>query len=312
MILKHKKIIKITDIADVISEKTLIPVYEIAGVNKKYINNLSKHLNKKIIGQDEAIETLINSTKKIKCGFKDDNKPISFLFVGPTGVGKTKLALDYGKYMFGNNVVRLDLSEYRDSTSINKFLGSSPGYVGYDDGNNKLEEIRKCPHSLILLDEIEKAHPSILNLFLQILDDGKITDNKGNVVYFNNDIIIMTSNIGYGKNELGFVENECKDDSKVKEFLSIELLNRIQNVIYFNKMNYNSIYTIVKKKIRDVKKHFREKGINVHINNGIIEKIINDSKYLEYGVRKVDKAIEDNINNIIIDNILDGHNEIFV
>ncbi len=316
--LKHKAkknvhVIHENDIANVISEKTKIPVYEINSSCSKYMEKLEKGLHKKIIGQEEAINELVKATKRIKLGYKDSDKPYSYLFVGPTGVGKTKLALEYAHFLFGEGkLIRFDMSEYRDSSSINKIIGSSPGYVGYDDGKNKLEEIRKSPHSIILLDEIEKAHPSVLNLFLQILDEGKITDSKGNIVHFNHHIIIMTSNLGFHNESVGFIEEVSKNDSKLKEFLSLELLNRIQKTIYFRKLDENNIRSIIKIKLDYVKKRFRERNIKVHISEGIIDKMIQNTRYLEFGARKIDQVIEDEIDDYVIDHILSGKTEIYV
>ena len=316
--LKHnsKKILKsigINDIALVISEKTKIPVYEINCVTGKYMSDLEKTLKKSVVGQEEAITELLKSTKRMKFGYKTNNKPFSYLFVGPTGVGKTKLALEYSNYLFGKNkLIRFDMSEFRDSSSITKIIGSSPGYVGYNDGKTKLDEIKKNPHAVILLDEIEKAHPSVLNLFLQILDEGKITDNSGNVVHFDHHIIIMTSNIGFNKDEVGFVESVNKDDSKLKDILSLELLNRIQKVIYFNKLNVSDIKLIIKNKINCVRNRFKEKNIIVHISDSVINDIINLSRYLEFGARKIDQVIEDKIDDYVIDSILEGKKEIYV
>ena len=251
------------------------------------------------------------STKRMRLGYSESDKPISFLFVGPTGVGKTKLAIEYGRHLL-NNIIRIDGSEYKDSTSINKLLGSAPGYIGYDDNKNKFEEVRNNGHSLILFDEIEKAHPSILNLFLQILDEGHITDNKGNIIHFENSVIIMTSNLGYNKENLGFTDEESKEDSRLKEFLPIEFLNRIKKVIYFNKLTKQDINLIVKKKINRVKKNIKEKNIKLSISNSIISDIVDKSRYLEFGARKIDSVIEDRIDNYIIDSILDGKKEIYI
>ena len=308
---KYKKI-ELSDVLSVISLKSNIPVDEMVGINNKYLMNLSNKLHNSIYGQDEAIDELLNITKKIKSGFKKDNKPVSFLFVGPTGVGKTKLALEYGKSIFNNNVIKIDLSEYRDTSSINKLLGSPPGYIGYDNNKYIFEEIRRKPYSLILLDEIEKASSEVMNLFLQILDNGIITDNKGNKIYFNNTIIIFTSNVGYNKDEIGFIDKECKEDSKIKDFMSIELLNRIQKVIYFNKMNYNDINSIVKMRLKYIKKAYKDKNINIHISESIIKKIIDESRYKEFGARKIDYIIEKNIDNIVINSFLNGKKEITI
>lgn len=310
---KFLQSIQSNDIAIVVSEKTKIPVYEINGTNNKYMKALEKSLKKQIVGQDEAILELIKATKRMKFGYKDSNKPYSYLFVGPTGVGKTKLALEYANYLFGKDkIIRFDMSEYRDSSSITKIIGSNPGYVGYDDGKNKLEEIRKNPHAVVLLDEIEKAHPAVLNLFLQVLDEGKLTDSKGNIVYFNHHIIIMTSNVGFNKDNVGFVEEVNRNDSKLKEVLSLELLNRIQKVIYFNKLDEEDIRVIMKNKLDYVKKKFKERNIKVHIKDSLIEDMIKLTRYLEFGARKIDQVIEDKIDDYVIDSILDGKTEIYI
>ncbi len=301
------------DIALVISEKTKIPVYEINGVNNKYMKDLEKYLSKKIIGQDEAVFQLLKATKRMKLGYKDNSKPYSYLFVGPTGVGKTKLAFEYANYLFGKDkLIRFDMSEYRDSSSITKIIGSNPGYVGYDDGKNRLEEVRKNPHAVILLDEIEKAHPAVLNLFLQILDEGKITDNKGNVVHFENHIIIMTSNIGFNKENVGFIEEVSVNDSKLKDVLSLELLNRIEKVIYFKKLDASNLKQIVKNKLELVRKKFSDKNIKVHISDSVVDDIVTLTRYQEFGARKVEQVIADKIDDYVIDSILDGKTDIHV
>ena len=301
------------DIALVISEKTKIPVYEINGVNNKYMKDLEKYLSKKIIGQDEAIFQLLKATKRMKLGYKDNSKPYSYLFVGPTGVGKTRLAFEYANYLFGKDkLIRFDMSENRDSSSITKIIGSNPGYVGYDDGKNKLEEVRKNPHAVILLDEIEKAHPAVLNLFLQILDEGKITDNKGNVVHFENHIIIMTSNIGFNKENVGFIEEVSVNDSKLKDVLSLELLNRIEKVIYFKKLDARNLKQIVKNKLELVRKKFSDRNIKVHISDSVVDDIVTLTRYQEFGARKVEQVIADKIDDYVIDSILDGKTDIHV
>lgn len=310
---KKIQIIHANNIAEVISEKTNIPVYEINSINNKYILALEKTLKKKIIGQNSAIEELVRATKRIKLGYKDSNKPYSYLFVGPTGVGKTRLALEYANYLFGTSkLIRFDMSEYKDSTSITKIIGSAPGYVGYDDGKNKLEEIRNNPHAVILLDEIEKAHQAVLNLFLQILDEGKITDAKGNVIHFNHHIIIMTSNIGFHKESVGFVEETNKNDSKLKEVLSVELLNRIGKVIYFNRLDDKNIKIIIKNRLEEIKNKFIEKNIKIRITDSLVQRIINLSRYQEFGARKIEKVIEEQIDDYVIDSILEGKTEIIV
>ncbi|MDD6224474.1 MAG: ATP-dependent Clp protease ATP-binding subunit [bacterium] len=311
--LKHKnyKIVKIEDVAQVISLKTKIPVYEIDSCKASYISALSKKLRGCIRGQDEAILELVNFTKRIKLGFRDSIKPASFLFVGPTGVGKTLLAKEYSNYLFGkDNFIRLDMSEYRDSSAIHKIIGSNPGYVGYDDCKNKLEEIKNKPHPVILLDEIEKAHPAVLNLFLQILDEGKIADSRGNVIHLEHNIIIMTSNLGFSNSELGFSNCSVNVKTKLKEFLSLELLNRIDNVIEFNRMDFNSICKIVKDKLKVVKQKFKERGITLHFSDQVLKDIVQLCEFSEFGARRVDKIMEEKIDNYVIDHILIGKNDI--
>lgn len=310
---RHYKTVKLSDVAKIISLKSKVPVYEIDSCKNTFIQELEKHLHKCVKGQDKAIHELVKFTKRVFLGFNDCSKPASFLFVGPTGVGKTMLAKEYSNFLFGDgHFIRLDMSEYRDSTAINKIIGSSPGYVGYDDCKNKLEEIRNKPHSVILLDEIEKANPAVLNLFLQIFDEGKITDSKGNIVHFNHQIIIMTSNVGFNKNGVGFVEEVSHEDSKLKEVLSLELLNRIQKIIYFKKLDKDDIRVIVKNKLDFVKRKFKEKNIKVHISDHMIDELVLLTRYLEFGARKVDQVIEDKINDYVIDSILDGKKEVYV
>lgn len=308
---KHYKTVKLSDVAKVISLKTKIPVYEIDSVKSGFINDLEKKLYKCIKGQSTAISELIKFTKRVQLGFRDNNKPASFLFVGPTGVGKTMLAKEYSNYVFGeSNFIRFDMSEYRDSTAINKIIGSSPGYVGYDDCKNKLEEIKNKPHAVILLDEIEKAHPTVLNLFLQILDEGKITDSKGNIIHFDHHIIIMTSNIGFSNSDLGFFKSSGTIKTKLKEFLSLELLNRIDVVVEFEKMNKDLVYEIVKGKIKLVKTKFKEKSIKLHFSDKVLDDIVNLCEYEEFGARRIDKIIEDKVDTYVIDHILLGKNDI--
>ena len=215
------RVVTIEDIASVINIKTKIPVYEILKEDMMVINKIKEDLANTIVGQDEVIDELIDITKRIKYGYSD-NKCYSLLFMGPSGIGKTLISKIYAKNLVGeDNFIRLDMSEYSDVTSINKIVGSSPGYVGYDDNKNILEEVRNKPNSVILLDEIDKAHPKVINLFYQILDEGKLKDSKGNIVRFDNSIIIMTSNIGFEKNVVGFNDDKRGAVSKLKEYFNL-------------------------------------------------------------------------------------------
>lgn len=258
-------------------------------------------MKKNIIGQDNAIESLMNYTKKMRLGYTS-NKIKSFLFVGPTGVGKTAIAKLYANTIQGeNNLIRLDMSEYSDITSVNKIIGSSPGYVGYQDNNNILEQIKEKPTAVILLDEIDKAHPSVINLLYQILDEGKINDAQNNTINLNNNTIIMTSNIGFEETTLGFTnKNNDNINTKLKENLPPSLINRIDNIIVFNHLTKKDITIIIKNKLSALQNKYQD----FTYTQALIEDIIKESNYQEFGARKIDKIIESKLENLIIDKIL--------
>lgn len=309
---RNNKIVTIKDVANVIHTKTQIPVYEILKDDAKVVKNIEKQLRDSIVGQDEAIKNLIDITKRIKFGYKSDNKCISFLFVGPSGTGKTALSKIYANLLVGGkNLIRLDMSEYADVTSVNKIVGSAPGYVGYDDNKNILEEIKNKPYSVILLDEIEKAHPQVINLFYQILDDGLIKDSKGNTIKFNNNIIIMTSNIGYEKNNVGF-NNKAESTvlNELKNELSLPFVNRIDNIILFNHLTEENIRNIIKNKINVLKKKYA--NVTIKIGKNAVNEIVELSNYYDFGARKVDKIIKSKLENVIIDSILDNKSTVFI
>lgn len=309
---RNNKIVTIKDVANVIHTKTQIPVYEILKDDAKVVKNIEKQLRDSIVGQDEAIKNLIDITKRIKFGYKSDNKCISFLFVGPSGTGKTALSKIYANLLVGGkNLIRLDMSEYADVTSVNKIVGSAPGYVGYDDNKNILDEIRNKPYSVILLDEIEKAHPQVINLFYQILDDGLIKDSKGNTIKFNNNIIIMTSNIGYEKNNVGF-NNKAESTvlNELKNELSLPFVNRIDNIILFNHLTEENIRNIIKNKINVLKKNYA--NVTIKIGKNAVNEIVELSNYYDFGARKVDKIIKSRLENVIIDSILDNKSTVFI
>lgn len=309
---RNNKIVTIKDVANVIHTKTQIPVYEILKDDAKVVKNIEKQLRDSIVGQDEAIKNLIDITKRIKFGYKSDNKCISFLFVGPSGTGKTALSKIYANLLVGGkNLIRLDMSEYADVTSVNKIVGSAPGYVGYDDNKNILDEIRNKPYSVILLDEIEKAHPQVINLFYQILDDGLIKDSKGNTIKFNNNIIIMTSNIGYEKNNVGF-NNKVESTvlNELKNELSLPFVNRIDNIILFNHLTEENIRNIIKNKINVLKKKYA--NVTIKIGKNVVNEIVELSNYYDFGARKVDKIIKSKLENVIIDSILDNKSTVFI
>ena len=303
---KNKIEVNIKDIANVISSKSSIPLYEVLKDNKKIISEIEKKLKQNIIGQDIAIKELINITKRIKLGYKD-NKCISMLFSGPSGVGKTKLAEIYGSIISNQKYIKLDMSEYSDSTSISKFIGSTAGYIGYDDNKYALSIIKDNPNAVIILDEIDKANPKLINLLYQILDDGKIKDAKNNIINFNNNIIIMTSNIGFKSNNIGFKNNNNVKNELMNTFNS-SLLGRIDNTIIFNKLTKQDINKIINNKLLNIKEKYKD--ILININSNIIDEITEECHYNQFGARQIDKIIKNKLENIIIDNIIENNKEI--
>ena len=305
-----KNIVTESDIASVISNRCGIPIYEIVSNNLKDIDSIKDKLLNAIIGQESVINYLMDITKRIKYGYND--KCYSILFVGPSGVGKSMLAKEYAKVLVGeDNFIRLDMSEYSDSTSINKILGSSPGYVGYDDNKNILEEIRNKPNSVLLLDEIDKAHPSVINLFYQILEEGKIKNSKGRIVRFNNVVIIMTSNIGFEKSSIGF--NKISNNniySSLKNYFSTAFINRLDNVLIFNRLDKNNIISIINNKIEKIRNKYSD--IDIKLSEDISNEIMNKCNFYDFGARRIDKIISKDIENIIIDSVINGKKEVVI
>ncbi len=311
-IIKNNKIKEVTPehIAEVIHLRTKIPVFEILSDKSRMFIKLKNKLIKTIVGQDKAIDSLINITKRIKLGYKEEKKCYSYLFCGSTGVGKTELAKLYANYLVGEkNVIKLDMSEYAEAHTVSKIIGAPPGYVGYNDNKFVLEEIRNKPYSVVILDEIERAHQSVINLFFQILDEAKIKDSNGKLVRFDNVLIIMTTNIGFSRNTIGFNNvTEEKIISKLKKYFSVEFINRIYNFIIFNNFNKKDITKIINNKIKEIRNKFS--NIEIKIEKNVINEIIEMSDYNEFGARKIDKLIQDKIETIIIDNIMNSKDKL--
>lgn len=298
--------VNIKDVIEVVESRSKIPVLL---DDKNMWLKVKNKINKTVLGQQEAVDTLCDIIKKYNYDY-DKTKPLSFLFVGPSGVGKTLLVKEYAKnYYKKDSLIRLDMSEYKENHSVSKLIGSPPGYVGYDDNKNVFEQIKDNPHSLILLDEIEKASPDVINLFLQILDEGIAKNSKGEEINFRNTTIIMTSNIGCEKKQLGFNNNKNKN-TDINKILGISFVNRINKIIFFNQMDEEIVLKIIRNKINNLRKKYKDKNINLTISKNIEQEIKDLCEYETYGARKIDKVIYNSLENIIIDNIYNGNKDI--
>ena len=305
---QSKKVSKM-NVAEVINMKTGIPIYEILNEKAKLIQQTERILSKNIIGQDAAVKEVAKVAKKIKLGFND--KCYSFLFCGPSGVGKTALAKILGENLVGlNNIIKLDMSEYKEAHSISKIVGSPPGYIGYDDNTNILEDIRNKPYSVLILDEIEKAHTNVINLFLQVLDEGKIKNSKGKIVRFDNVVIVMTSNVGFHEINVGFNNNNTKI-SRLNDNFSIPFMNRVDKVICFNPLNEDDILKIIRMQLKQFKNKYKDR-IKIKISKEVEKEILQLSNYEEYGARKIAKVIKDKVETLVIDKIIDGKMEVYI
>ena len=307
---KPKKITK-EMVSDVIYLKTKIPVYEINKSSRKIINNLDKSLKKIVLGQDEIITDLCNRVKKVRLGFQDKPHIESFLFCGRTGVGKTLLVKEFAKLLYGDvNFIRLDMSEYKEAHTVSKIIGSPPGYVGFDNHLTVLDTIRMHPHSVILLDEIEKASSEVMKLFLQVLDEGVLTDSRGRKVRFDNVFLFMTTNLGYSNDSIGFTES--KNNLDIEEFLGVEFVNRIGKIYYFNDISSDVIHKIVEKRLNVLIEGFKKKDLKIKISPTVVDKVIEESNYPKFGARRVDKVIDEVVTPIIVDAWYNGKKEITV
>ncbi len=308
--IKPKKITK-EMLAEVIYLKTKIPVYEITKGSEDVLKNLEFKLKEKIIGQDDIIKDLCNHTKKVQLGFQTKPKIHSFLLSGPTGVGKTYLVKEFARILYGtDNFIRLDMSEYREEHSVSKIIGSPPGYVGFDTHFTILDQIRLHPHSVLLLDEIEKASPAVLKLFLQVMDEGYLKDSKGRKVRFDHIFLFLTSNLGSNKNDVGFLSSENKVSSELENYLGVEFINRIDKIYQFHSLTNADIKKIIDLKLSSLKEAFAKKKITVTISTELVEKIIHDSNYKKYGARQLDKVIDDLVTPFIVDAWFKGKKEV--
>jgi len=325
---KSKQILtlKYDDIAEVVAAWTGIPVSKVSESESEKLRNLESNLHKRVIGQNEAVEAVAKAIKRSRLGLKAPNKPIgSFLFLGPTGVGKTELSKALAESLFGTEdaLIRIDMSEYMESQSVAKLIGAPPGYVGYDEAGQLTEKVRRKPYSVILFDEIEKAHPDVMNSLLQVLDDGRLTDSQGRTVNFKNTIIIMTSNVGARliteKKTLGFSDKkEIEDKQKayeetkkevlaeLKKEFKPEFLNRIDDIIVFHKLEQEDIRKIIDLMINKVKELMKKQGIEIEVTDSAKDLVAKQGFDQNYGARPLRRAIQSMIEDKVAEAILDG------
>lgn len=312
------KQLNVQDIANVIESWTKIPVKKITEAETQKLLNLETNLHKRIIGQDEAVSSVARAIRRNRAGLQSTKRPPSFIFVGPTGVGKTELAKSLAYEMFGSedSIIRIDMSEYMESHSTSKLIGAPPGYVGYDDAGQLTDKVKRKPYSIILLDEIEKAHPDVFNILLQVLDDGKLTDSQGNTVSFSNTIIIMTSNAGSNSNinSIGFGKQSI-DKNKImdslKELFRPEFLNRVDEIIQFDSLTKEQLLKIVDLMLKNTRKALNEKDINMDITKKAKNYLLEKGTDIKFGARPLRRAIqryiEDELSEMILrSQLLDG------
>lgn len=310
------------DIATIVSNWTGIPLAKISESETEKLKNLENELHKRVVGQEEAVSAVARAIRRSRVGLKDPNRPIgSFLFLGPTGVGKTELTKALAESLFGSesSMIRVDMSEFMEQHSVSKLIGSPPGYVGYEEAGGLTEQVRKKLYSVILFDEIEKAHPDVMNLLLQILDDGRLTDSQGRVVNFKNTVIIMTSNIGArnitDKKTLGFgnsksdeeYENIKKDVmQEVKQMLKPEFINRIDEIIVFHKLTRNNIENIIDIMLDGVKEKMLKQNVSLNVEQSAKEFILDHGIDENFGARPLKRTIQNYIEDKLAESILDG------
>lgn len=319
---KENNEVTVEDIATVVSNWTGIPVNKLAESETVKLLNLEKILHSRVIGQEEAVKAVAKAVRRARAGLKDPKRPIgSFIFLGPTGVGKTELARALADAMFGDEdaMIRIDMSEYMEKHSTSRLIGSPPGYVGYEEGGQLTEKVRRKPYSVVLLDEIEKAHPDVFNILLQVLEDGRLTDSKGRTVDFRNTIVIMTSNVGADslkRNKyVGFNLQDGEQDYKdmkgkvleeLKKAFRPEFLNRIDEIIVFHSLEKKHLKEIISLMTEEVSKRLKEQDIYLELTDAAKEKIVEEGHDLEYGARPLRRAIQKHIEDRLSEELLKG------
>lgn len=319
------------DIAEIVSKWTGIPVSKMIESEKQKLINMESLLHQRVVGQDEAVLAVSNAIRRSRAGLQDENRPIgSFIFIGTTGVGKTELAKALAEYLFDdeNAIIRLDMSEYMDKFSVTRLIGAPPGYVGYDEGGQLTESVRHKQYSVILLDEIEKAHPDVFNILLQVLDDGRLTDSKGRTVNFKNTIIIMTSNLGteYLNNKLKEIDSENRENvlaeakeqiiTKLKQVMRPEFLNRIDEIVMFKPLLKSEVINIAKLQFDILVNRLRKQNLELTITEEALNWLAEISYDIHYGARPIKRTIQkkiiDPLSIKLLSGELEGKNKISV
>lgn len=310
------------DVADVVAEWTGVPVTQLKQTDADRLVNLEKILHQRVIGQSEAVSAVSRAIRRARSGLKDPNRPIgSFMFLGPTGVGKTELAKALAEAMFGSedNMIRVDMSEYMEKYSTSRLIGSAPGYVGYDEGGQLTEKVRQKPYSVVLFDEVEKAHPDVFNILLQVLDDGYLTDSKGRKVDFRNTILIMTSNLGATKlrdeKTVGFGAEDMANDYRamagtiretLKQSFRPEFLNRIDETVIFHSLQKDELHAIVKLMAQQIVARVAEQNIKLKITPAAIDVVAKAGFDPEYGARPIRRALQTQVEDKLSEALLNG------
>ena len=303
-------------IAEVVSKWTGIPVSKLVETEREKILHLSDILSKRVIGQKEAISAVSEAIIRARSGLKDENRPIgSFIFLGPTGVGKTELAKTLTESMFDDerNMIRIDMSEYMEKYSVSRLIGSAPGYIGYEEGGQLTEAVRRKPYSVVLFDEIEKAHPDIFNILLQVLDDGRLTDNQGRTVDFKNTIIIMTSNLGSqdildGIGDDGILKESVRKsvEDRLHHTFRPEFLNRIDDIILFTPLNKEEVYEIIDLQVEKLQEKLAERNIALKLDEKAKDTILQQSYSPQFGARPVRRFIQKNLETELARKLIEG------
>lgn len=304
------------EIAEVISGWTGIPVAKLVESEKEKLLRLPEILHRRVVGQDEGIQAVSEAIIRARAGLKEESRPIgSFIFLGPTGVGKTELAKALSEALFDSeaNMIRIDMSEYMEKHSVSRLVGAPPGYVGYDEGGQLTEAVRRKPYSVILFDEIEKAHPDVFNILLQLLDDGRLTDNQGRTVDFKNTVIIMTSNIGSGKlidniTEDGSISESVKNDveNEMKKYFRPEFLNRIDDIVVFSPLTRSQIKEIIALSVKGLERRMKDKDMGIILEDSAIEFIADEAYDPNYGARPINRYVQKHIETAIAEMIIKG------